>query len=420
LNPSRLPIPPLRLTAAWDCSGLAGDGPYTAGHMPKRNEKEEVQGGLSPRVVLQLCGGVILVIAIVALAGGFFDADPVARPPQIASVTPSVPLPPPVEFTPNAADVDRSAAVELDPPAYEFGFLRPEEVRTKTIRLTNRDEVPIRLQGTWRGCSCTTLDIRPVTLQPGESIAVPATLTAGMTPTSKDSSVKLELIGRPPITLPTKGEIIRGVRARPRDISTYSSRGTAGNYTRVGRTTIDAPEGPAFRVLSVNGAPQDTSPSLQHVIAWDVSDYDAETGLNAAGAIIPKFWLVETDHPETPVIELQVRHRSLSSIPRGERPWFYVEQRVNVGGIPAGGFGEFTLPVKWIGGTKSAIGLESAHSTSDLFEAALVRLQDKDKDTLATIRITPAPETRGPFQGDIVLGGNGYESTLPVIGHAAR
>ena len=400
--------------------GLPAMVPTLCRHMPKRTEKEEGAGGLSPRVLLQLCGGVVLVIALVALGGGLFDADPAARPSPASMSPAAVPPLAPAGFTPDPADADRTASVEIDPPAYEFGFLRPQEVRTKTVRLTNRDKVPIRLQGTWRGCSCTTLDVQPLTLAPGESIAVPATLTAGMTPTSKDSSVKLELIGRPPITLPTKGEIIRGVRARPRDITTYRSGGVAGNYTKAGRITVDAPEGPAFRVLSVNGVPQDTNPSLQHTISWDVSDFDGKTGLNAAGDTIPKFWLIETDHPETPVMEVQVRHRALLPSPRGQRPWFYVEQRVNVGGIERGGSGEFTLPVKWVGGKKPAIGLESARSTRDSFEASLVRLEDKDKDTLATIRITPAPDTKGPFQGIIVLSGDGYESTLPVIGHAAR
>lgn len=389
--------------------------------MQRRPEKEEPAGGLTPRVLLQLCGGMVLVIALVALAGGFFDSVQAPKPSAPAAQLASKPPPtPPTRFVPDPADESRPVDVELDPPAYEFGYLRPEEVRTASVRLTNRDTTPVRLKGTWRGCSCTTLEVRPVTLQPGESITVPATLTAGMTPTSKDSSVKLELIGRPPISLPTKGEIIRGVRARPRDISTYRSRANEGAYTSSGRVMIDAPEGPPFRILSVNGQPRQTEPALQHAVSWDVSDYDGVSGLNAAGEEIPAFWLVETDHPETPVMEVPIRHRSVQITPRGDRPWFYIEQRVNVGGIPRGGSGTFSLPVKWAGGTKVPGGLVAARSQRDLFTADLIGLEDDGKDSSAIIRITPAATTEGPFQGQIILEGGGFEAPLAIIGHAAR
>lgn len=390
--------------------------------MPKRQDEDTPAAGLSPRVLLQLCGGIVLLVALVALAGGFFDTQPVTRPPIAAAPAASKPPPPKraTRFVPDPADAQRPADLQLDPPAYEFGFLRPEEVRTRSIRLTNRDTVPVRLKGMWRGCSCTTLDLQPTTLQPGESIEVPATLTAGMTPTSKDSSVKLELVGRPPVKLPTKGEIIRGVRARPRDISTNLGRAAEGGYRSQGRIMIDAPEGPPFRVLSVNGEPRNTDPMLLHAVTWDLSGYDGVSGLDAEGQPLPPFWLVETDHPETPVLEIPVRHRSIRITPRGDRPWFFIEQRVNVGGIARGGSGTFTLPVKWAAGKKSARGVQSVRSTQDQFEATLIGLDDDGKETRATIRITPAASTEGPFQGRIILEGDGFEAPLQVIGHAER
>jgi hypothetical protein len=390
--------------------------------MQKRPEKEEPGGGLSPRVLLQLCGGVLLLVVIVALAGGLFETGPPSAPPPLGKTTakaPPQPKPPP-RFVPDPTDAERGATVAIDPPAYEFGFLRPEEVRTRAVRLTNQDDVPIRLKGTWKGCSCTTLDVRPTTLQPGDSIDVPATLTAGLTPTSKDSSVKLELVGRPPITLPTKGEIIRGVRARPRDISTYRSRAAEGSYTSQGRIVIDAPEGPPFRVLSVNGEPRNTDPLLMHAVTWDVSKYDGVSGLSEEGHMVPPFWLVETDHPETPVLEIPVRHRSIRITPRGDRPWFFIEQRVNIGGIKRGGSGTFTLPVKWAAGRKDAQGVQSVRSEHEGFEAVLVGLENQGKETLVTIQITPAATTEGPFQGRILLEGDGFEAPIQLIGHAER
>ncbi len=393
-------------------------------------------GGIPGRVLLQIGGGLLVAAALVALGSGAFDGDsksptsPPVAPQATKAATPAAQpaapdppksLPAPPERTPDPAAAERAVEVSLDPPSYAFGFLRPEEIRTRTVTLTNLDADPIRLKGTWRGCSCTTLDLTPQVLQPGQSIEVPATLTAGLTPTTKTSSVKLEVAGRPPIALPVEGEIIRGVRARPRDIDTYRYRGPEGNYIPRGRIVLDAPEGPDFKVLSVNGEPVDSTVTSQHVIPWDVSEWDATTGLNSDGAPIAEFWLVETDHPETPVLEIPVRHRTNRPTPRGDRPWFFIEQRVNVGGIPVGGSGEFTLPIKWTGGKvgrdDTILGVTSG---SDHFRADLISDVPKGRESLATILITPLPGTEGPFQGTITIQGESFEAPLPVIGHAER
>ncbi|MCP4759070.1 MAG: hypothetical protein GY894_10935 [Planctomycetes bacterium] len=396
------------------------------------NQEAKESGGLSMRVILQLCGGAVLLIVLVAIGGGVFDQEAPPRVPVAEKLAPPKPISEPVvpKNVPQADPVspavdpalaERPVEVLLDPPAYEYGFMRPQDVAVRSIRVTNLDPEPIRLKGTWRGCSCTKLDVRPKILQSGESIDVPATMTAGLTPTTKDSTIKLELVGRPPIVLPVKGEIIRGVRARPRDIDTYRYRGAEGNYIPNGRVVLDAPEGVPFRILSVNGEQMETASKLTHVIPWDVSGYDAVTGLDADGDLIPAYWLVETNHPETPVMEIMVRHRAQRPEPRGERPWFFVEQRVNVGGIPPGGYGEYVLPIKWQGGKpNTADEILGVHSESDQFSAKLVEAKIKGRETLARIRITPAEGVEGPISGDVVIDGRLFTAAVPTIAHAAR
>lgn len=269
-------------------------------------------GGLSGRLVLQLSAVVILIAAVVMLVPDIFtERTPSPTPQQL----PERPASQPAPAMDLAGDPEAPVEVSLEPPAYDFGFLRPEEAVTRTVRLTNLEPGPIRLNGIARGCSCTTMDIRPQVILPGAFIDVPATLTAGLTPTDKTSSMKLEVVGRPPIVLPVKGEIIRGVRASPRDIDTYRFRGAERNYIPTGRIVLDAPEGPPFRILSINGVPQTTAPAARHVVTWDVNEFDPVTGLNDAGEMVPRFWLVETDHPETPVMELRVSHRALRPDP---------------------------------------------------------------------------------------------------------
>ncbi len=399
---------------------------YTSEIM-KTPTQEESPERLSPRVILQVVAAAVIVIALVALAGGYFDQSPSPRPvraitppPPIASTQAPVPAPSPVP----AAEDDSPVSATLDPPTYEFGFLRPSESRTRTLTVTNRETMPIRLKGTWRGCTCTTLDVQAGLLEPGESREVAATLTAGLTPTTKDSTVKLEVVGRPPIILPMKGEIIRGVRARPRDISTYSYRGAEGNYRPRGAVTLDAPEGVPFRILAINGEPQSTEPSLQHVIPWDVTAFDATSGLDPLGQSVPRFWLIETDHPDTPVMELRVSHRANAIEPRGDRPWFFTELYVNAGGVGPDGSAIFTLPIKGLSGLNASKDIiEGVRSDSEQFSAKLRSIKPEGRDLLAEIAITPSPGTRGAIEGDLIVEGKQFSAPLRIIattGRAAR
>jgi len=375
-------------------------------------------------MVVQLSMAAVLIGAVALLGSGVLEGDgprAVPDPPE----EPGAPRATQPAASPEAAPqpgpgADVEVEVALVPEAYEFGFLRPTEAVTRTLTLTNLESTPIRLNGVARGCTCTKLQVRPQVLKPGQSIEVPATLTAGLTPTSKDSSMKLEVVGRPPIVLPVKGEIIRGVRARPRDIDTYRYRGAEGNYIPRGRILLDAPEGPAFRILSVNGEPRETALAARHAVDWDVSAYDPVTGLNARGEMIPRVWLVETDHPETPVMEVMVRHRAHRVTPVKDRPWFFIEQRVNVGGIPQGGVGSFTLPVKWQGGKPKPASITGARSESTAFTASLVGHTQEGRESNATVQITPAAGVEGPFEGLVTLVGTDHEWAIPVVGHAAR
>ncbi|MCH2141920.1 MAG: DUF1573 domain-containing protein [Phycisphaerales bacterium] len=385
-----------------------------------RSSDDSSGGGLSTRAALQLVAAAVILVALVGLSGGFFGSSsgPSAPPRVTSSPPPKATLPQPglASAVTATGESDAPVSVTLEPSSYAFGFLRPSEVRSRTLVVTNRESQPIRLKGTWKGCSCTTLDVQAGLLGPGESREVTATLTAGLTPTTKDSSVKLEVTGRPPIVLPMTGEIIRGVRARPRDISTYAYRGAEGNYRPRGSVTLDAPEGVPFRILAINGQPQQTEPSLQHTVVWDVSQYDATTGLDADGELVPRFWLVETDHPDTPVMELRVSHRASRIPPRGDRPWFFTELYVNAGPAGEDGNAVFTLPIKGLSGLKAnADTIRGVRSLSDEFTARLRSLRLEGRDVMAEIVLTPVSDAVGAIKGQIMIEGEQWQAPLHVV-----
>ena len=94
--------------------------------------------------------------------------------------------------------------------------------------VTNEGHEPIRFTGAMKGCSCTTVDVAAVELQPGETLPFSATMTAGLTPTSKSSKISLVLEDHVPISIPTDGEIVRGIRVTPRRMAAVN-RNRAGS-----------------------------------------------------------------------------------------------------------------------------------------------------------------------------------------------
>jgi len=296
--------------------------------------------------------------------------------------------------------------------------------------VTNEGHEPIRFTGSMKGCSCTTVDVAAVELQPGETLPFSATMTAGLTPTSKSSKISLVLEDHVPISVPTDGEIVRGIRVTPRRMGAVNRNrqdpeapGTAASLRRI---RFDAPEGRPFRILRVDGVDAATFPlgagllqpkPVHTFIFDDFSQFDPETGLDAKGTPIKLFRLVETDHPDAAVIEVPVDHpmRIAQMQPRGSRPWFFVENRFVADTVAPGGSAIVDVPllvdprVPWEPPT-------AVRSLSDAFDARLVELEPNGKKQRARIEVTPTLATDGAYIGDLEFESANFSMTVPLIG----
>ncbi len=76
-----------------------------------------------------------------------------------------------------AAALARLQGVPVYVPGYvDFGTGRPGEVLEREVSVTNWTGVPVRLIGGTSDCSCITTEYMPVTVGPGETVAVPVRL----------------------------------------------------------------------------------------------------------------------------------------------------------------------------------------------------------------------------------------------------
>lgn len=344
---------------------------------------------------------------------------------QVAPRTPTVVTPP----SPTAL-----ASTVIEPKELDYGTLKPGEVKTLSGIIRNTGVIPIEFTGQMKGCSCTTVDIPKGIVQPGESIGYSATLTAGLTPTTKKSSISLVLANHQPVRIPVDGEIIRGIRVSPRRINAVSIDPTQPDLrvpAQIRRVQLQSPTNTPFRILRIDGRPVEEfpggsrmlNPVPQHSFIFDdFSEYDAVTGLSADGDMLPFFRLIETDHPGAAVVEIPVDHpaRIAQLERRGQRPWMFVENRVVVPAVEPGGVAIFELPVKVIGSANGERVVAVTSESPELFEAELLSVRNEGREWRVRFKIVPLQRHDGAFLGKVRLHSSKFSAPLPIIGAVQR
>ena len=401
------------------------------------NDSERNRGLAAKSLLMLVTIGalVLMMIYLFARVDQGMPARPASPPPATASpVAPlagTVPDPLPVPPSPPVgSEEDPEAQVRLVPEAFDFGVMKPGSTTRRTVQLRNVSSRPMRILGTKKTCSCTTVDMQPGVLQPGAEMPLTAIMAADHTPKDKNTvRVVVQYEGLAPTTIPIKGVISHPVSATPRELRVHPRGYEDQAFRSSGTLTLRSLDGEPFRVLSSGGKPPafmspgetiDTS-AMNHSIRWDVSEYDADTGLNAAGEQIPPYWLIETDHPRAQLVEVALNHKLDRLQPRGSCPWFTLDRRAVVDPVAAGKSGEFLLAMNGMLGAKSQNELVNAVvSESDAFTTELVGIEPHvdGKRVNLRIRVTPAADHRGPYMGQVQLQSPAYSRAFTVMGTA--
>ena len=151
-----------------------------------------------------------------------------------------------------------------------------------------------------------------------------------------------------------------------------------------------------------------------------MSDYDQETGLDASGERIPGFLLVETDHPDAPVVAVPLNHKIDRIQPRGDRPWFFLDRRVVLDPVDSGRSVEFLLPVNGMSTASAEDVVDAVQTDATTFKAELIGIEPHvdGKRTNLRVLVTPSPGHRGAFMGQIQVMSSIHSVPFTVIGFA--
>ncbi len=392
-------------------------------------------GGLKTFIPWIVLVGAATIVTAFALDLG----APAPTPARPAPAQPSTPLAStqptnrPVTTAPAAPAPSPTAKANftVSPAVLDYGTLAPGEVKPIDATVTNTGDEPLRFTGEMKGCSCTTLDLRPTTVQPGESVTFTATMTAGLTPTTKKSSIRLVLRDHQPARIEVDGEIVRGVRVNPRRLAAVgrpadNSDGPAVPV-QVRRVRFESPSGTPFRILRVDGRDVKTfiggdrflNPQPTHAFIFDdFEQWDPVTGLNDKGELMPFFRMIETDHPGGEVIAIPVDHpaRVAHLERRGERPWLWVETHLVVGAVEPGGTIAFDVPIKMAGANEAEMVHGVTSESPDVLDVTLAGIRREGREWRATINVTPKRTDDGAFLGRIRFHSPNYSASVPVIG----
>jgi len=270
--------------------------------------------------------------------------------------------------------------------------------------------------------------MKPGLLQPGATMPLTAIMAADLTPKDKNSvKVVVQYEDLAPTTISIKGVISQAVSSLPRDIRMHPSGYEDPTYRTTGLLTLRSMDGSPFQVTRVAGeepvfqsGASSMAPSISQIIRWDMSDYDQETGLDASGERIPFCLLVETDHPDAPVIGIPLNHKIDRIQPRGDRPWFFLDRRVVLDPVDSGRSVEFLLPVSGMSTASAEDVVDTVEADTTAFKAELVGFEPHvdGKRTNLRVRVTPSPDHRGVFMGRIQVMSSNHSVPFTVIGFA--
>ncbi|MBX3354470.1 MAG: DUF1573 domain-containing protein [Phycisphaeraceae bacterium] len=298
--------------------------------------------------------------------------------------------------------IDAPPPLEVDPPVLDFGFIAPRQQVTGKVKLWNRGRNPVRIIAVQPSCKCTTTnDVTDQDIAPGEFVELEAGLDAANSPQPRKAVIKIlaDKYQRV-LEFDVRGEVAYPLRAQPGTFNIVRGQEQSG------RVLIESIDKKPFRICNVHGeAPQYVNfdptsgePQSQYLIAWDLKKY---------GDAPPHYWLIETDHPDCPLLPVRIRHES--TIPR---PVFRMKDyAMNLGRMDPNSSVEAEILIEDPGEP-----ILTVTSASDRARAEMIRTEVVDGWLHLRVRITPRKDLEGVFDFPLVIYSPTKDMEIPAFG----
>lgn len=365
----------------------------------------------------------MMMMAVVAgsrVGGPINAAPPVSTPHQ----------PPPHQHQPPkprraSAPVLGKPPIEFHPELLDLGTIQPGERVTASVYMHNVSEKTLKVLYAKPDCSCTAANVSSDTIAPGQPIVLEVEYHATSVMGPWKGEIRVGIDGYDMVAIPAKAMVAMQVRAEPPYISAVPDVET-GVRPLTGMYTVFSMDRQPFRILAVNGEPppyvdfdpQKDEPRDAYQLKWDFSQVDLRSCRDKSGKRVPGWIVVETDHPQCAVFDLEVRHEcNARTPPKRTDSWFIQEKRVLVGVMKPGEASEFEVAAKWFP-RESRDAIKTVVSETPQLSAELVSVVEVADGFVCTVRVTPAESHRGLVYGVVRLHASAQNMPITVIGVA--
>lgn len=345
----------------------------------------------------------VAVAAAAALVLVFPLSPSSAQVSQPAGQTPSSPA-----TAPTPVHAGAPPLVQTTPPLY-LGYQKPKSLPSGEITLLNNGEHPVKITRIKPDCACTDVHIDKQDLAPGETttLNVAVDVPREIGPIRRDIRIECEGYVVPFVT---------GVDLEAGFAVRVNGGGSAAIITdKVGLVKLDSVDKKPFRVLAINGEEPDflgdlkaaTESRTQFSVRYDWG--------NANGEMIPRWMIVETDHPDARMFSVRARIDG-ATILQHRSKWFVIEERVLLGSFP----GETSAKSAVTLSGKPLVGGQKITITSSNGKIPVritgIRKPEQGGGILADIEVTPITGYRGFFWTVVSFSLDGDTASFDLFG----
>ena len=287
---------------------------------------------------------------------------------------------------PTQEDVDGPPPLRLEPEVLDFGIVPPSVTKEGVVKLVNTGTKELEILTVQPSCKCTTLeDMSGRKIPAGGAIELRANMKAQSAPGRKGAEIKVLIDGYTQVvTVQLKQEVSLPVRVSPSYLNVVK-----GNPT-TGRTVIESIDKQPFTICAVGGRrpnlvgfdPAKDAPRNQYILDWDFER-------DFAPGEAKRYWLIETDREDCPLVDVFVRHESTVKLPRGPVPSDY---RHTFGRKEQGATVDFVLDVTKMATEEKIVAAASEVSAAKI---ELVGASTEGEVTHINLRLVPNGEQLG-------------------------
>lgn len=230
--------------------------------------------------------------------------------------------------------------LKAEPNIIDLKYVQPGTKTSGATTLTNLATEAVTISKVTTSCHCTIpTDLSGHVLQPGESVDLSATLEAGKYPGAQQRQVRVFAEGYAvPMQVYVVAQVSYGVAANPVFIDAFQKK--------AGEIVFESVDGKAFNIVCLDGRaptaadfkdfdPAKDGPQTRYVYVYDLT--------NTPDDQLKPWFVVATDHPTAPLIDLRVINPTLIPKMTGAEPWRMTDDRALLGAMKQGETREFEV-----------------------------------------------------------------------------